>query len=249
MGNADPDVFTKALETATYGMGIDIPSEVLDMFCEYRKLLLKANEVMNLTAIIDDEGMAVKHFGDSLTCLLAPGGKRYDSLVDIGTGAGFPGLVLHMVNPSSRALLIDSVGKKVQFIKDVCTELGLHNVEAVHARAEDLARSVQYRERFDLAVARGVSALAPLSEYCLPFVRTGGWFIAMKGPRVEEELEQGARASALLGGGNPEILAVNLPGDLGERRLVSIRKERATPSRYPRKPGSARRDPLGSHPG
>lgn len=236
--------FRELVQAGASQLGIEVGAGVLDTFCEYRRLLLAANEVMNLTSITDDEGMAIKHFVDSLTCLLSPAGREYTSVVDVGSGAGFPGLVLRIIQPGCRTLLIDSVGKKVRFLKDVCSELGLDDVEVVHGRAEDLAHDTAYRERFDLAVARGVASLSPLAEYCMPFVRTGGWFVAMKGPRVEDELADGARAAAKLGGARPCVTEVMLPRGQGERRLVSIRKESRSAPAYPRKSAAIAKNPL-----
>lgn len=236
--------FKELVEAGARGLGIHVGAEAIEMFDEYRRRLLAANEVMNLTSITDDEGMAIKHFVDSLVCLLGPLGARYDSLVDIGSGAGFPGIVLRIMNPGRRTLLVESVGKKVRFLRDVCHHLGLDDIEVVQGRAEDLAHDQAYRERFDLAVARGVAALSPLAEYCLPFVRPGGWFVAMKGPRAEEELADGARAASALGGAAPVVTAVSLPLGHGERRLVSIRKESRGASNYPRKSAAIARAPL-----
>ncbi len=244
MTERDGLCFRDLIATAAGQLGIEVTQEALDMFEEYRRLLLAANEVMNLTSITDDEGIALRHFVDSLTCILSPAAADYSSLVDVGTGAGFPGLVLHIVRPSRHTLLIDSVGKKVSFVQHVCRELGLENVEAVHGRAEDLAKKVEYRESFDLAVARGVSKLSPLAEYCLPFVRIGGWFLAMKGPRADEELEQRVRAAQQLGGAMPEVLEVVLPYGHGERKLISIRKEKRTASRFPRRHAVIAKNPL-----
>lgn len=243
--NESTDVDFKGLvKDGALQLGIELDADVLEAFNQYRRLVLAVNESMNLTSITDDEGMAVKHFVDSLTCLLTPAGREYTSLVDIGSGAGFPGIVLRIIKPGCRTLLIDSVGKKVRFLQDVCRQLSLDDVEVVHGRAEDLAHSPAYRERFDLAVARGVAALSPLTEYCLPFVKKGGWLVAMKGPRVEEELAGGMRAALKLGGARPIVTEVALPRGHGERRLVSIRKESRSAPNYPRTSAMVAKNPL-----
>ncbi|MCR4425822.1 MAG: 16S rRNA (guanine(527)-N(7))-methyltransferase RsmG [Firmicutes bacterium] len=238
-----PD-FRETIVSGARDLGINLDSDKVEMFCTYRDLLMRWNTVMNLTSIRDDQGMAVKHFLDSLTCLLVvpPGGAS--SLADVGTGAGFPGLVLKIAWPSARVLLLDSVGKKLKFVSEVARVLGLNDVEVVQGRAEEIARMSWARERYDLGVARGVADLAVVSEYCMPFIACGGVFVAMKGPRVEEELRSGARAIAVLGGGEPSMRRVHLPFGAGERVLVSARKVKPTPSEYPRKTGLPERRPL-----
>ncbi len=240
------DLFRETLERSAYELGIPVACRQLDMFCAYRTLLIEANRAVNLTSIIEDAEMAVKHFADSLTCLLAVDLRDLPSLVDVGTGAGFPGLVLKIMNPDAELLLVDSVRKKVDFVRDVSVTLGLSHVEAVHARAEDLGRNPLYREGFALAVARGVSSLAPLAECCLPLVRPGGMFIAMKGPKVAEEMQLGAYAVNALGGGELKTLQLELPSGAGTRVLVSAMKQRNTPSCYPRRPGVPEKRPIGS---
>ena len=238
-------LFRRTLEQAASELGVQVDERQLDMFCAYKQLLIEANRSVNLTSITDDAEIAVKHFADSLTCLRAVDLRNVTSIVDVGTGAGFPGLVLKIMNPAARMLLIDSVGKKVDFVREVAASLGLSDVESVQARAEELARRPRYRERFDLAVARGVSSLSPLAEYCLPFVRLGGSFVAMKGPKVAQEIEAGARAVTILGGGELETCRLGLPFGAGTRVLVSARKRKSTPAQYPRRPGVPERRPLG----
>ena len=238
-------LFRKTLEQAVGELGVQVYQAQLDMFCAYKQLLIEANRSVNLTSITEDSEIAVKHFADSLTCLRAVDLRNVTSIVDVGTGAGFPGLVLKIMNPAARMLLIDSVGKKLDFVREVAASLGLPDVESVQARAEELARRPRYRERFDLAVARGVSSLSPLAEYCLPFVRLGGSFVAMKGPKVAQEIEAGARAVTILGGGELETCRLELPFGAGTRVLVSARKRKSTPAQYPRRPGVPERRPLG----
>ncbi|MGI6131423.1 MAG: 16S rRNA (guanine(527)-N(7))-methyltransferase RsmG [Bacillota bacterium] len=237
--------FRKTLEQAARELGVDVDQRQLDMFCSYKQLLIEANRSVNLTSITEGAEIAVKHFADSLTCLRVVDLGNVASIVDVGTGAGFPGLVLKIMNPAARVLLIDSVGKKVDFVREVSASLGLLDVECVQARAEELARLSRYRERFDLAVARGVSRLSPLAEYCLPFVGLGGSFVAMKGPKVAQEMQSGARAVAVLGGGALDTCRLELPFGAGTRVLVSAMKQRSTPCQYPRRPGVPERRPLG----
>lgn len=240
------DEFVHCLKEGASELGIDLPESRIDMFCIYKSMLLEANRAINLTSITDDPGVAVKHFVDSLSCLLAAGTDSWRSLVDVGTGAGFPGLVLKIMNPRAYALLLDSVQKKVDFVRKVADSLGLDGVEAVHGRAEDLGKAVEYREEFDLAVGRGVASVSALAEYCLPFVRPGGLFVAMKGPRVVDEIDAGARAIEILGGERPELRHLVLPCGAGERVLVIARKKRSTPKKYPRKAGVPAKRPLGA---
>lgn len=237
--------FRKTLEQAVGELGIQVDQRQLDMFCAYKQLLIEANRSINLTSITEDSEIAVKHFADSLTCLRVVDLCNVMSIVDVGTGAGFPGLVLKIMNPAARLLLIDSIGKKVDFVREVSVSLGLPDVESVQARAEELGRHPRYRERFDLAVARGVSGLSPLAEYCLPFVRLGGAFVAMKGPKAAQEMQSGARAVAILGGGELSTCRLELPSGVGTRVLVSATKQRSTPRQYPRRPGVPERRPLG----
>ena len=238
-------LFRKTLEQAVGELGVQVDRRQLDMFCAYRQLLIEANRSVNLTSITEDSEIAVKHFADSLTCLRVVDLGNVTSIVDVGTGAGFPGLVLKIMNPTARVLLIDSVAKKVDFVRAVSASLGLPHVESIQARAEELGRHPSYREQFDLAVARGVSGLSPLAEYCLPFVRLGGVFVAMKGPKVAQEVPSGARAVSILGGGELSTCQLVLPFDAGTRVLVSATKQRSTPSKYPRRPGVPERRPLG----
>jgi len=238
-------LFRETLEKAVGELGVQVDQRQLDMFCAYKQLLIEANRSVNLTSITEDSEIAVKHFADSLMCLRVVDLANVTSIVDVGTGAGFPGLVLKIMNPAARVLLIDSVGKKVDFVRAVAVSLGLPDVECVQARAEELGRHPRHRERFDLAVARGVSGLSPLAEYCLPFVRLGGVFVAMKGPRAAQEVPSGARAVSILGGGELSTCQLVLPFEAGTRVLVSATKQRRTPRQYPRKPGVPERRPLG----
>lgn len=203
-----------------------------DRFARYCGLLQEWNRKMNLTAITDDEGVAVKHFADSvlpLTLCPVPKGAR---VIDVGTGAGFPSIPMKLVRGDLELTLLDSLQKRLDFLRAVCGELGLQ-AELVHARAEDGGREARYRGSFDLAVSRAVAGLDLLAEYCLPFVRTGGLFLALKGSAGREEAKTGARAASLCGGKIREVIDYRLPnGD--SRTLVVVEKVAATPERYPR---------------
>lgn len=239
------DEFRQYVKQGAKELGIELSEAQIEMFCVYRSMLVEANRVVNLTSITDDQGIAVKHFVDSLSCLQVAGAGDWRSLVDVGTGPGFPGLVLKIMKPDARVVLLDSVRKKVDFVRDVVDSLDLNGVETIHGRAEDLGKAAEYREKFDLAVGRGVASMSALAEYCLPLVRVGGRFVAMKGPRVMDEMGEGSKAIEILGGGQPKLHNLSLPYEAGERILVVVRKERKTPKKYPRKAGVPARRPLG----
>jgi len=214
----------------------------------YARLLREWNEKINLTAILDDEGIAVRHFQDSLT--LVPAIRSYQAshgskllLADVGTGAGFPGLVLKIACPEIEVVLIDALNKRLKFLEAVIAELGLQGIRTVHARAEDAGRMNNLREQFDLVVARAVAALPVLAEYCLPLVRNNGQFIAMKA-QAEEEIGSAQKALAILGGSTPTAQSFLLPGTDMQRTLITVDKVRPTPQAYPRKAGKVEQNPL-----
>lgn len=228
--------------------GVEVPAELADKLDIYARLLVEWNEKMNLTAITDPVGVTVKHFADSLTAApLLPTGKF--SLIDVGTGAGFPGVPLALYRPDCRLTLLDSLNKRLIFLEAVCKELALP-VTLIHARAEEGGRKADLRERFDVATARAVAALPTLCEYCLPFVKVGGRFIALKGPDAGREQEEAARAVSLLGGKVTAADTLTLPAtaEAGvepmERRLLRIDKVRPTPPAYPRQSAKIAKKPL-----
>lgn len=215
---------------------------------QYASLLREWNEKINLTAIVDDEGIAVRHFQDSLTIL--PNLRKVQAhsqqpivLADVGTGAGFPGLVIKIACPEIEVILIDALAKRLKFLDAVIAELGLAGIRTVHARAEDAGRLPQLRERCDVVVARAVAALPVLAEYCLPLVRTQGVFLAMKA-QADDEIKAARQAIHLLGGDKAESRTFTLPGTDMTRTIVTVQKTRKTPSLYPRKAGKVEQNPL-----
>lgn len=224
-----------------------ISAEAAEKLDAYAALLVEWNQKMNLTAITDPEEMLVKHFADSLTLLpLLP--ETPCRLIDVGTGAGFPGVPLKVARPALNITLLDSLNKRLVFLEAVCAALGIETAR-VHARAEEGGRQAALRERFDVATARAVASLPTLCEYCLPFVKVGGVFLAMKGPDGHKEAQNAAPAMELLGGKLKEVRSVTLPPLLGEsageRCVVVIEKVAPTPPRYPRQSAKIAKEPLG----
>lgn len=213
------------------------------LLSRYAAMLVEWNEHINLTAITDAAGVSEKHFVDSLLILDQVPLAKGASLIDVGTGAGFPGMVLAIARPDLRVTLLDSLNKRALWLLLVSEELGIRNVICRHGRAEELAAMPEVRESFDYATARAVARLDVLSEYCLPLVRKGGTFIACKGPAGEQELAEADAAIRALGGGTPVRHPCSLPsGD--SRLIITVPKERTTPQRYPRRPGEAARKPI-----
>ncbi|KPV42504.1 16S rRNA (guanine(527)-N(7))-methyltransferase RsmG [Alicyclobacillus ferrooxydans] len=214
----------------------------------YFQMLVDWNEKVNLTAITDETEVYVKHFFDSL--LIASSSESESVLAsshricDIGTGAGFPGLVLAIAAPGKHFVLVDALAKRLKFLQSVVDALALKNVDLVHARAEDFSRQKQYRESFDLVVSRAVAKLNVLCELTLPLVKVGGWFVSYKGPSVEDESAEATHAIGILGGREAFMQSCTLPLDMGTRTLVGIRKDRSTPKEYPRKAGTPQKAPL-----
>lgn len=225
-------------------LGVPLDARALDAFAVYMEELALWNQRFNLTAIADLDEILVKHFLDSLSCATVVDLRAARSLIDVGTGAGFPGLALKIAFPHLRVVLLDALAKRLRFLDRLADRLGLEGVETVHARAEDMGRAPEWREQFDVVTARAVARLVTLCEYCLPFATVGGIFVAQKGPEVEEEQSQASRAIQTLGGGPPSLRTLTLPGSDVRRSLITIPKAGATPIVYPRRPGSARKHPL-----
>lgn len=228
------------LEAKCAALGIALTGTMLDALDQYAEILVEYNQKVNLTAITDPEGIEDKHFADSL--LLANLPETAGKLVDVGTGAGFPGVVAKIFKPELQLTLMEPTGKRVEFLKYVCAQLGLSGVEFAKERAEEAARKV-WREQFDVATARGVAALPMLSEYCLPLVKVGGVFLAMKGPGAAEELAESGAALKKLGGKGSGVAEFHLPGG-DVRNIIRIKKISQTPPVYPRNGGKIAKSPL-----
>lgn len=225
-------------------LGLRLSQRQMTCFERYEKELLAWNEKFNLTAIRDSEGVRAKHFLDSLTCVQAWRDTPPTSLIDIGTGAGFPGIPLKIIYPSLQLTLVESVGKKAEFCRHVVEVLGLERVGVLQARAEEIGQNKKYRERFDWAVARAVAGLPILVEYLLPLVRVGGGVLAQKGESGPAEAQTAEHPIRLLGGHLRQLIAVNLPGVAEDRFLVVIDKVAATPPNYPRRVGVPSKTPI-----
>jgi 16S rRNA (guanine527-N7)-methyltransferase len=255
--DASPD--WKALVQGASELGVSLTPTQLEALERYLALLCEWNQRFNLTAIDDPNEILTKHFLDSLSCALVVDFAAQRTLVDVGTGAGFPGLVLKIAYPHLRVTLVDAVQKRLGFLERVAEDLGLRDVVTVHARAEDAAGAPKrlparksggppvappLRERFDVVTARAVARLNVLAEWCVPFARVGGVFVAMKGPDIADEALEAAFALEALGGSKPETTVLTLPGtDIG-RSLVRIGKQKPTPAQFPRLPGTAKKAPL-----
>lgn len=232
------------LESGAASLGVKLDEKQLDAFDRYTALLLEWNAKFNLTRITEPDEIAVKHYLDSLSLLkyvqVPPGAK----MMDMGTGAGFPGIPLKIALPGLKLTLADSVKKRLTFLEDVVGQLELPNVKILHGRAEDLGQVRAFRWEYDFSVARAVAKLNVLCELCMPFCRTGGAFIAWKGPDVDDEIAEASRAISVLGGKLEAVHKFVLPQSDLQRSLVIVRKTEQTPRAYPRKAGTPERDPI-----
>lgn len=225
-------------------MHIGLPDGALELLNRYYEMLVDTNKVMNLTTITEYSEVVIKHFADSaaIGCITDMNGNI--DVIDVGTGAGFPGIVLKIVYPQLSVVLLDSLNKRVNFLKNVITELGLTDISAIHGRAEDIARNKDYREKFDLCVSRAVANMSSLSEYCLPFVKVGGRFIPYKADGCDEEVKTASKAVNILGGKIRKIESYVIPDTDICRKFVVIDKLRNTSAKYPRKAGLPTKEPL-----
>lgn len=223
----------ESLESQAKKIGITLNREMTEQFRMYQEILLDWNERMNLTTITDPEDIQNKHFLDSLTCVI-PLDKETGKVIDIGTGAGFPGIPIKIAKPGLTVTLLDSLNKRIKFLDEVIARLNLVGINTVHGRAEECARNNEHREIYDFAFARAVAKLNVLSEYCLPYVKTGGLFISQKGIDYEQEVATSKDALKKLGGTIEEIMPVIIPDTDFQRVLIIIRKTNATPKLYPR---------------
>lgn len=235
----DLTYFNKGLES----LNIKLSERQIEQFLTFYELLVEWNSFMNLTAITEFEEVVQKHFLDSLALIKACDLKD-QTLIDVGTGAGFPGIPLKIAFPELKVILLDSLNKRINFLNTVIENLGLDKVETIHGRAEDFAKNKEYREKFDLCVSRAVSNLTTLSEYCLPFVKVNGSFISYKSEKLTEELKEADKAINILGGQAGDQVELTLPDSDIYRNLLIINKVKSTPDKYPRKAGLPSKEPL-----
>lgn len=225
-------------------LSIVLNDKQIQQFEQYYNILVEWNKVMNLTAITEYEEVVEKHFLDSLTIVNAIHVEKIETLIDVETGAGFPGIPLKIAFPHLKVTLLDSLNKRIKFLNEVIDLLELNDIKAIHGRAEDYAKQAEYREQYDICVSRAVANLATLSEYCLPYVKVDGLFVPYKSGEIDEELKSSEKAVSILGGKVEEVVKFQLPGtDIG-RSFVKIHKIKETKKKYPRKAGMATKEPL-----
>lgn len=234
------DKFYAGLES----LDIACSKEQINQFLKFYEMLIEKNKVMNLTAITEFEDVIEKHFLDSLSLVKCMDLTQSLRVLDLGTGAGFPGIPLKIAFPELEIVLMDSLNKRVVFLKEVIEKLGFSGISAVHGRAEEMAGKREYREQFDLCVSRAVANLSSLSEYCIPFVKVGGSFVSYKSGKVEEEVSQAEKAISVLGGAMVKVEKFTLTGTEAFRSLIKIRKKKKTPKGYPRKAGTPSKSPI-----
>lgn len=236
----DLEQFRKDLDS----LSVSLTDEQIEQFIIYYEMLVEKNKVMNLTAITEFDEVLKKHFVDSLSLVKAYDMTQDISVIDIGTGAGFPGIPLKIAFPNTKITLLDSLNKRIGFLQEVIDTLGLEEIEALHGRAEDYAKPGKLREQFDLCVSRAVANLSTLSEYCLPYVKVGGKFISYKSEKISEEMKEAEHAISVLGGKVENQVAFTLPDSDIYRNLFIITKCNETPRQYPRKAGTASKNPI-----
>lgn len=232
------------LQEAFSAAGFVLSERQTEQFRQYFELLIDWNQRINLTAIEDPVDVVDKHFIDSVLTMKVSGSLAGKRLIDVGTGAGFPGVPLKIMAPELSLCLFDSLQKRINFLTELCSSLDLSDVEMVHGRAEEFGRNSDYREQYDLATARAVAKLPVLAELCLPFVKVGGVFIALKGPELEQELNESKKALQEMGGKIMRVENIKLGHDQYERNLVVVEKMKPTPKKYPRKAGTPQKSPI-----
>ena len=235
---------TAQFEKDLDALGVSLTGKQIEQFLRYYEIMIEKNKVMNLTAITEYEDVLKKHFVDSVSIVKAMDFSGGMSVIDVGTGAGFPGLALKLAFPELKLTLLDSLNKRIHFLNEVIEELGVDGVETVHGRAEDYAKPGKLREQYDLCVSRAVANLSTLCEYCLPFVKIDGLFVSYKSEKISEELEAAKGAVSVLGGYIEKQVEFMLPDSDSYRNLVLIRKKKETPVKYPRKAGIPGKEPL-----
>lgn len=240
MEQYDIGLFTKGL----MALNIELSDGQIRQFLRYYELLTEWNKVMNLTAITEYEEVVLRHFLDSLASVKVWNFQNTDRVIDVGCGAGFPGIPLKIAFPNIRLVLLDSLNKRIKFLDQVVEDLGLTQVKTIHGRAEDFARQKEYREQFDLCISRAVANLSTLSEYCLPYVKINGSFVAYKSGKIDEEVSAAKKAMKLLGAGPVQVVKFQLPDTDLNRSFVIMEKEKQTPKKFPRKAGMPGKEPI-----
>lgn len=236
--------FFDLMKEAANEVGLELTEVQYEQFIKYMRLLQEWNEKINLTAITEDEEVIKKHFIDCIKAFKSDAIKNAKKIIDVGTGAGFPGLPIAIMNPNVEVTLLDSLNKRINYLNIVIRELGLKNVITIHSRAEDGARKPELREKFDVATSRAVANMAVLSEFCMPYVKKGGYFVALKGPSIDEELNNGSNAIKILGGELKSIIGVSIEETDLKHNIVEITKIKSCPKTYPRKAGTITKKPL-----
>ena len=232
------------LKKTLEAMNIENSQELIEKFRMYMEGVLEWNEKVNLTTITDSDEFVIKHFIDSIICANYPEYINAVKIIDVGTGAGFPGIPLSIISPEKEFILMDSLNKRLKIIDELCQRSDIKNVVTLHARAEELEKNKAHRERYDLCVSRAVANMSVLAEYCLPFIKVGGFLMAYKGPEAENEVKEAEHALSLLGGKAEEIRNGNLKEFGIEHKVVVIKKVKNTPSKFPRKAGTPAKEPL-----
>lgn len=232
------------INIASLDVGLPFNEETYNKFMQYKDMIKYWNEKINLTAITEDEQIVKKHFIDCIKIFKFSPLKEAKSIIDVGTGAGFPGIPIKIIKPDINVVLLDSLNKRINFLNEVINKIDLKNITTIHGRAEDFSRKIEYREKSDVAVSRAVANLAVLSELCIPYVNVGGYFVAMKGPSVEDEIKEGRNAVSILGGKIEDIIKIEIENSDLNHNLVVIKKVKETQKAYPRKAGTAVKKPL-----
>lgn len=234
----------KKLQELAQNWNINLSEKQVEQFQIYYEYLIKINQVMNLTAITQKDEVIMKHFLDSLSITQLIDFSQTENVIDVGTGAGFPGIPLKIAFPHLQVTLMDSLNKRVKFLNETGEKIGVKNMVAIHSRAEELGKNKEYREKYDLCVSRAVANLSTLSEYCIPFVKIGGYFVSYKGNHISQECREASGAIEQLGGKIEKQLEFYLPGSDIERTFIKIKKIKQTPNKYPRKAGMPAKEPL-----
>lgn len=238
MTNAD--ILKKGIED----LGLKCSDETIDKFSKYGEILVEWNQKMNLTGIEEEKEVYIKHFLDSVAAVKKGYIKDGMSIIDVGTGAGFPGLPLRICLENSKVTLLDSLNKRINFLSEVCTNINIDDIELIHGRAEDFGKDEKYREQYDIATARAVAGLPILMEFCVPFIKVGGYFVCLKGPNADTELEESRKAMEVLGLEFVEKIDVELPEIELKHNIVVFKKVNSTPAKYPRKAGKPVKTPI-----